>query len=70
MALAPHHRKNCDTLLQAAADGNVALVECRKRATGEVVAMLCSIGREDGKFAITPFAEMVSGNPFILSWIR
>lgn len=60
------HRKNFETLNRAWHDGNVALVQCRRKSDGAAVAMICAVGYVDGEYAITPFAEMVYGNPFEL----
>jgi hypothetical protein len=44
MAIPAAHRANFDTLLRAAADGNLALLECADAATGEPRYVLCAIG--------------------------
>lgn len=59
-------RKNFETLNRAWHDGNVALVQCRRRSDGATVSMICAVGYVDGEYVITPFAEMVNGNPFEL----
>lgn len=66
MTKVQNHKKNLDTLYRAAKDKALALVECRRITDGEVVAMLCCIGFNNGEYTITPFAEMVNGNPFEL----
>jgi len=63
------NKANFKTLLRAAASGDLALMEVRRRADGKVVAALCAVGFDpnDGKggtYGITPFAIMVEGNPF------
>jgi len=61
------HAKNLDTIKRAARDGNLALVECRFRATGETVAAVCAVGGDGmGGAEIVPFAVMLSGNPYEL----
>jgi len=66
MALAKHHTTNLETIQKAAEEDNLAVVECRKKSTGETVAMLCAVGFDGEEYCITPFAEMVDGNPFEL----
>jgi hypothetical protein len=62
------HAANFDTLKRAFASGDVALVECKRAFDGGVVAMLCTVWKvpETKETMITPFAEMVNGNPFDL----
>jgi hypothetical protein len=61
------HAPNLETLKKAFANGDVALMECKVAATGEVVAALCAVGREeDGSNTMTPFAVFLNGNPFEL----
>ena len=62
--IADFHKDNFDTLKLAAENEDLALVECQRVSDGETVVMLCAIGYEDGEYGITPFAEMVNGNPF------
>jgi hypothetical protein len=64
MSLPAWHTANFDTLMLAAASGALALVEALDRSTNEKVALLCAVAEDDGEFAITPFAQMVEGNPF------
>lgn len=55
---------NLKTIIRAAKAGDLALVEGRVKATGEVVAVLCAIGRNGTQYAITPFGHLCGGNPF------
>lgn len=57
---------NFDTLIRAAAVGDVALVEVKRLADGSPVAAICAVGREGDMFVLTPFAILVEGNPFEL----
>lgn len=71
MALRPGDRANFDTLLRAAAEHNLCLVETTDAKTGEYVALICAmnIAVVDGKiveYQPTPLAEMVKGNPYEL----
>lgn len=42
----PHHaRANFNTLLRAAEDGSLALMECTDTVTGEPRYVICAVGR-------------------------
>lgn len=60
------HRSNLDTIVRAAQDGRLALVECTDRVTKKPVAVLCAIGGPDGlgEYIIVPFARMFDGDPY------
>lgn len=60
------HGENLDTLKEVFRNGHAALVGCRRKSDGVVVAMLCAVVRNGSEYGITPFAEMVNGNPFEL----
>ena len=65
MAIPDHTRTNFNTLLRAAADGNLALMECLDAATRERRFVLCAIGRaDDGDYVMTPFGHLADGNPY------
>jgi hypothetical protein len=65
MALRPGDRMNFDTLREAFANGDAALMECQLAATGEPVAVVCAANRqEDGSTAFAPFAMLFDGNPY------
>ncbi len=46
MAIPDPVRTNFDTLLRAADDGNLALMECLDAATRETRYVLCAVGRD------------------------
>lgn len=64
MAIPDHSRANFDTLLRAASEGNLALMECLDAATREPRYVLCAVGRSDGKYVFTPFGHLADGNPY------
>jgi hypothetical protein len=64
MAIPDHARKNFDTLLRAASDGNLALMECLDAATREPRYVLCAVGRSDGELVFTPFGHLADGDPY------
>ena len=64
MSIPDHARANFNTLLQAAADGNLALMERGDAATGEPRYVICAVGRNGTDFVFTPFGHLADGNPF------
>ena len=64
MAIPDHARSNFDTLLRAAVNGHLALMECSDALTGEPRYVLCAVGREGTNIAFTPFGHLADGNPF------
>lgn len=66
MAIPEAHRANFDTLLRAAADGNLALLECADAATGEPRYVLCAVGFDGASYLMTPFGHLADGDPFAL----
>lgn len=64
MAIPKAYRDNFTTLLRAAAEGNLALLECTDAATGEPRYVICAVGRADSEYRMTPFGHLHDGNPF------
>ncbi len=64
MAIPEHARTNFNTLLRAAGDGNLALMECLDAVTGEPRYVLCAVGRDDGDYIFIPFGHLADGNPY------
>lgn len=64
MSIPDHARANFQTLLRAAADGNLALLECADAGTGAVRYVICAVGRDDEEFLFTPFGHLADGNPY------
>ncbi|MBY4611919.1 DUF6117 family protein [Rhizobium sp. 9T] len=64
MAIPNHARTNFDTLLRAASDGNLALIECLDASTREPRFVLCAVGRTGGEYVFTPFGHLAGGNPY------
>ena len=64
MSIPDHARANFQTLLRAAADGNLALMECIDAVTGEPRYVICAVGRGGTHFLFTPFGHLADGNPF------
>lgn len=65
MAIPDHARTNFNTLLRAAGDGNLALMECLDAVTGKRRYVLCAVGRaNDGDYVMMPFGHLADGNPY------
>ena len=65
MPLSAGQKQNFDTLRQAFAAGDVALMECQLAETGEPVAVICAANRlVDEAVQFAPFAMMFQGNPY------
>jgi hypothetical protein len=64
MAIPDHAHTNFNTLLRAAGDGNLALMECLDAASGERRYVLCAVGRDGGDVIMTPFGHLADGNPY------
>ena len=64
MTIPDRARENFETLLRAAADGNLALMECADALTGEPRYVICAVGRDGAEFVFTPFGHLADGNPF------
>ena len=64
MAIPEHARNNFNTLLRAAGDGNLALMECLDAVTGEPRYVLCAVGRDDGDYIFVRFGHLGDGNPY------
>ena len=64
MAIPDYARTNFNTLLRAAAAGDLALLECTDAATREPRYVLCAMGRDSGDYVMTPFGHLAPGNPY------
>lgn len=64
MAIPDPVRTNFNTLLRAAGDGNLALMECLDAGTREPRYVLCAVGRDGGDYVFTPFGHLADGNPY------
>lgn len=64
MAIPDNLRTNFQTLLRAAGDGNLALMECQDTQTGEPRFVICAVSRDGSDYVMTPFGHLVEGNPY------
>lgn len=58
MSIPSYARTNFQTLLRAAGDGNLALMECLDAVTGSPRYVICAVGRDDGDYVFTPFGHL------------
>jgi len=63
VALTKSQKANFKTILRAFANGQVALMECTMKATGEQVAVICAVSQVREEFAVVPLAQLFTGNP-------
>lgn len=64
MSIPTHASTNFQTLLRAAADGSLALMECRDAETGTPRYVICAVGRDNGDYVFTPFGHLADGDPY------
>lgn len=55
---------NFDSIKRAFENGDVTLLECQLKSTGETVAVITAVNQEDEEFSFVPFAVMINGNPY------
>ena len=64
MSIPDYARENFQTLLRAAANGDLALMECTDAITGAPRYVICAVGCDKEEYLFTPFGHMAEGNPF------
>lgn len=65
MAIRNDHKQNFTTLLAAAKNGDLALMECKDQATGEYRAVICLANRyKDGSVDFMPLGHLSNDDPF------
>jgi hypothetical protein len=65
MAINDARRTNFNTLLTAARNGDLALLECTDKQTGEPVYVLCAVQADpDGMYSMVPLAKQFMDNPY------
>lgn len=58
------HKSNFETLKKAAANGDLALMECHCSSTGKPVMVVCAVNRFQDEFEFVPVARLFDGNPY------
>lgn len=64
MAIPKGYKANFETLKRAFKNGDVALMECTDKVTGKPVYVICTVGRENSEYVMSPVAKMFDGNPY------
>lgn len=65
MSLGTHYKANFNTMLLAAENKDLALLDCRDKETGKQVHVVCAIYRDnEGQFNMVPLAKLFDGNPY------
>lgn len=66
MAIKPGDRTNFETLLRAAHNGDLALMECKDTATGEYRAVICAYYKDpkSNDYIFSPFGHLATDNPY------
>ena len=59
-----HIRANFQTLMHAAENDDLALMECADAETGAPRYVICAVGRNGGEYLFTPFGHLAEGNPY------
>lgn len=58
------HKQNFETLRKAFLNGQVSLMDCTIKATGEHVAVICAMSPQDNQMEFIPFAMLFNDNPY------
>lgn len=64
MAIPEYARANFETMLKAAANGDLALMECADAVNGIPRYVICAVGRENDDYLFTPFGHLAEENPY------
>ncbi len=64
MAIPKAYLANFNTLLKAAKNGDLALVESTDKKTGEPRYLLTAVAWDGKEYVMTPFGHLCNGNPF------
>lgn len=65
MSISKTYRNNFETLLRAAANKDLALMECHDAKTRRPVYTVCAMQREkNGDVSAVPLAKLFDGNPY------
>lgn len=65
MTITRGQKANLDTLICAAKNGDLALMEVKDAKTGELYDAVCAVSRADnGEYVFSPIAVMLRENPY------
>lgn len=57
-------KANFTTIQKAVKAGDVALLECTDKHTGELINVLCAVNFQGGEYHMVPLAKLFTGNPY------
>ncbi|MDQ1157661.1 hypothetical protein QE385_001988 [Sphingomonas sp. SORGH_AS 950] len=60
MSIPAYARANFQTLLRAAEDGNLALMECADAQTGAMRYVICAVGKDNGDYVFAQSLRRLS----------
>jgi Family of unknown function (DUF6117) len=63
-AIPKGHKSNLQTLIRAAKQGHLALLDCQDKNTGKPVVVLVAVQFDGKEYEFVPFAKMFDGNPY------
>ena len=64
MAIPQAYIRNFQTMMRAAANGDLSLMECTDAVTGEPRYVLCAVSLHGNDYVMTPFGHLYDGNPY------
>ncbi len=64
MAIPEAYIRNFQTMLRAAEQGDLALLECADAVTGAPRYVLCAVSLQGSDYVMTPFGHLHDGNPY------
>ncbi len=64
MALTRKASMTFGTILEAASEHRLCLVECEDRKTGKKVSVICETWQDNGNIMMNPLGKLFSGSPY------
>lgn len=64
MAIPEAYIRNFRTMLRAAEQGDLSMLECTDAITGEPRYVLCAVSLQGSDYVMTPFGHLHDGNPY------
>jgi hypothetical protein len=58
------YKFNLKTLILAAKNDDLCILECKDKETGKTVVVVCAVSTEDEGDFFIPLAKMFDGNPY------
>lgn len=64
MKLNNAYKADFNTLLQAAKNGHLVLLDCQDKATGQSIPTICALDYDGHEYTFIPLAKLFTGNPY------